>query len=290
MRAREGFDLGRTRRTNRVWALRWSSRAPRLAVIAACMVLSAVGLRSLAKGPVRSLATPPKAMEADVTAAAFAEDFARTYLVWDARWPERHERMLRRFLGSDVDSGAGFVLPPSGSQRVLWTAVVAQRAMDPRRRVVTVAAQTDRGRVHLAVSVSRDTRGLLFVSTPPAIVGPPPSTTNATSEPESEVEDRALRTVAARVVRNFLAREREDLAADLDARAIVSLPDRRLQVRSTDAITWVAEPRRVAVGVTAGAKSEPRMSLRYELTVLRVGGRWLVRTVHTNPIAQEGDR
>lgn len=280
-------DTTSVRRLTRVRVVRWSARAPRVALLMACAALGALGLKAITQPQAKSRIPQASDPRHDLAAQAFAEDFARAYLAWDGREPESHERAVRRFLAADVDPGAGLILPSAGSQSVLWTTVVSQRRAPRRRRIVTVAADTSRGRIHLAVTVGRDGRGLLFVSSPPAIVGPPGTTTTASGGPEGEVEDRALRTVAARVVRNFVGGERDDLAADLDSRAVVSLPERRLTLRSTDAVTWVAEPRRVAVAVTASERGGPRLALRYELTVLRRGGRWLVQVIHTNPVVRE---
>ncbi len=274
-----------------LWMAKTAARAPRAALLTVCAVLAIVGLRTLlSPTPVEPDEGPPVAVGVDVAAQSFAEAFARAYLTWDAQTPEAHERAVGRFLARDVEPGAGLIVPHRGSQRVRWSAVAAERRIGRRRRVVTVAADTSRGLLHLAVAVSRDARGMLFVSAVPAVVGAPARTTTAAARPEAEVEDSQLRALAVRVVRNYLAGERDDLVADLHSRAVVSLPDMRLAVRSTDAITWVSQPRRVAIAVTAQAPAGPRLALRYELSVLRVGGRWVVRTIHTNPIAREGDR
>ena len=273
-----------------LWRVRWQARTPRVVLAVSCVVLSALGLRTLLAPPASPSPAHVSANAEDVAANAFAEAFARAYLGWDARDPDAHERALRPFLARDLDTHAGVLLSGSGTQRVRWTAVEGTRAVDRNRRIVTVVAGTNRGPMHLAVSVSRDARGLLFVSTLPALLGPPPTATDATAGGEAEVEDRQLRAVASRVIRNFLAGDRADLAADLHPRAVTSLPELRLRVRSTDAITWVSEPRRVALTVTAEAQRDLRLALRYELSVLRVGGRWVVRTIHTNPIAREGHR
>jgi hypothetical protein len=272
----------------RLWAVRARARAPRIAVLVACGVLSAGGIKSIVAPQPPARAGRPLAPTSDLAAQAFAQEFARAYLEWDAAAPEAHERAVAPFLGSDVEAGAGLVVPETGAQTVRWATVAGDRRMAGRLRRVTIAAQTTRGRVHLSIAVGRDERGMLFVSAPPAIVGPPPRATNGSSGPEPEVEDRELRAVAARVVRNYLAGEREDLAADLHPRAVVSLPDVLLRVQSTDAVTWASEPRRLAVAVTAAERNGPRFALRYELGVLRVGRRWLVREVHINPIAREG--
>jgi hypothetical protein len=259
-------------------------------LVVACIVLTLAGVNATFS-PRGYTAVPPRnAMTTDLAAQAFAEAFARAYLTWDSTAPEMHERAVSRFIGADVDPAAGLVMPSTGSQRVRWTSAVADEATDDARRIVTIAAETSRGLLHLAVSVARDDEGLLFVSSAPAVVGPPGHSTKGAGSPETEVDVEQLRSVAARVVRNYLAGESDDVAADLHPRAVISLPDLRLKVRSTDAITWVSEPRRVAVTVAAEGPRDLRLALRYELSVLRVGGRWVVRTIHTNPIAREGDR
>lgn len=270
-------------------SMRARARAPRAALLVTCGVLAAVGLKELAV-PTRPVAAPgAPAAARDTTAEAFAESFVRSYLTWDARKPDAHERAVAPFLAADAEANAGLSVPPTSSQTVEWTAVVADRSAGARQRIVTVSAETSAGPVHLGVTVARDEGGLLFVARPPAVVGAPASTTKGVAAAEQEVEDRALRLVAGRVVRNYLAGERDDLAADLDARAVLSLPDFRLRVRTTDAVTWVSQPRRAAVVVTAGGRNGLQLTLRYELDVVRRAGRWVARTVHTNPVAREGD-
>jgi Conjugative transposon protein TcpC len=273
-----------------LWAVRAAARAPRIAVLAACGLLALVGARALLAPEPQLSAQRRSVTPVDVTARSFAEAFARTYLTWNADEPETRERAIARFVGSDVEPAAGVVVPPRGAQQVSWTAVEGDRAAGERGRIITVAAETSRGPIHLAVPVSRDDRGLLFVSGVPAIVGPPARTSTGAAPPEVEVEDRALRAVGSRVVRNYLAGERDDLAADLAPGAIVSLPELRLKVRSTDAVTWVSEPRRLAVALSASTPAGARLALRYELSVVRLSGRWVVRTIHINPVAREGDQ
>jgi hypothetical protein len=276
--------------TRPLWAIRTAARAPRIAVLAACGLLALAGVRALLAPQPQMPTQPRSAAAVDVAARAFAEAFAREYLNWNGSNPETRERAIARFLGAEVEPGAGLVVPPRGAQRVSWTAVEGDRAAGERRRIITVAAETSRGPTRLAVPVSRDDRGLLFVSGVPAIVGPPARTSTGAAPPELEVEDRALRAVASRVVRNYVAGERDDLAADLARGAVVSLPELRLKVRSTDAVTWVSEPRRLAVALTASTPDGARLSLRYELGVIRLSGRWVVRTIHINPVAREGDQ
>ncbi len=264
--------------------------APRVALLLACSILTVAGIRAVF--------APPTTLEAsrresppmhDLAAQAFAADFARAYLEWDPANPEEHERGMARFVGGSQSLDVALTGHSEIAQRVERTTPVGDVGSRQRRQI-TIAAETTRGRLHLAVPVERDENGMLFVASAPAIVGPPPVSKHPRSRPETEVEDRELRALAARVVRNFLSGERDDLAADLHPDAVVSLPEMPLRVRSTDAITWASAPRRVAVHVAAAPRHGPRMTLRYELSVLRMGGRWVVRTIHTNPIAREGDR
>jgi len=89
-------------------------------------------------------------------------------------------------------------------------------------------------------------------------------------------------------VTNYLAREREDLAADLAPGAVVSLTDAPMRVASVDGVTWADGRRgRIAVAVTATGRDGLRLALRYELGITRRAGRWLVQVVHTNPAARE---
>ena len=271
--------------TQSLLRIRAKARAPRAALILASVVLAAVGLKSLLSpvpvpAPVKS-----DASTRDVGAAAFAEAFARAYFTFDSGSPESRDRALERFMPRSRIGAIESV--PRSDESVRWSTIAAERPAGLRRRVVTVALQTSTTLRHLAVTVGRDDRGFLFVASAPAVVGPPPTAEEQRMSTERDVEDGELRTVATRVVKNYLAREREDLAADLDPEAVVSLPDTPFQVASLDSVTWAATNRRVAVAVTAAARDGLRLALRYELAVVRRAGRWLVKTVHVNPAARE---
>jgi hypothetical protein len=156
--------------------------------------------------------------------------------------------------------------------------------------VVTVAVDDGAAMSYLAVTVGRDRGGRLFVTGAPALVGPPATATGASSDAEVEVDDSVLRDVVGRVVRHYVSGDRADLAADLDAGAKVTLPSDRLQVADVLATTWVTRPARVAVTVTARGAGGLLLTLRYELGVVLHGGRWLVSSVHVNPLYREEPR
>ncbi|HWT95364.1 MAG TPA: conjugal transfer protein, partial [Solirubrobacteraceae bacterium] len=256
-----------------------------LAACSAAAVLALVGLKALLAPTPAPLPAPAITATAPPVVGAFAEAFTRAYFTVDPADRERWSQAV----GTFAPSGTLVLTPPSErAVRVTWTSVVNSATTAARNVVVTVVADTSVGVLHLAVPVARDRDGALRVSAPPALVGGPPVTQDAGPRVEREVDDEALRAVAGRVVKNYLARERDDLAADLAPGAVVPLPDLRLRVTSVEAVTWSGH--RVAVAVSARGREGLRLELRYELAVIRRGGRWLVRTVHTNPVANGGSR
>ena len=78
--------------------------------------------------------------------------------------------------------------------------------------------------------------------------------------------------------------ERDNLRADLDRGAVVSLASAAMTVRSTDSVTWAA-PRRVAVTIAAEDVEGAEWTLRYELSVVR-RDRWYVRAISIDPTSR----
>jgi hypothetical protein len=266
-----------------VQRLRWQARTPRIMFVATCAVLSCAGIASIlgsgARGSVPGTAHPH---QVDIAVLGFAEAFARTYLTASSSHGEQRDHELAAFMLPDDGLPADSVPP----QRVRWTSIAGWQPQGDGARV-TVLADTGHRRWYLAVTVARDAGGRLHVAGPPAVVGPPATVTRSPSAPEMEVEDPGLRTVAARVVRHYLAGETTDLAADLAAGAAISTPPTALLVVDVFATTWARRPSRVAVVVVARDVSGMQLTLRYELAVVRSGGRWLVRSVHVNPMYRE---
>jgi hypothetical protein len=266
-------------------ATRAVAHGPRLVVLSAVGVLAIAGARSAVAG---SDPSPPAARAAvrgeDLVAQGFAQSFARAYLTWDARRPELHAKQVSPYVSEALDPGAGLQPPDRGSQGVLWTAAVQDRPAGDRVRLITVAAQTTRSLVHLAIPVQRDARGFLIVPRYPSLVGPPVSDPAQKISPEDEVENSALRTVAQRAVTNYVEAERDNLRADLDRAAVVSLPSAALRMRSVDSVTWAA-PHRVAVTVSAKGADGTEWTLRYELSVVR-RDRWYVRAISIDPTSR----
>lgn len=272
--------VSRSARTTRALA-----QGPRILVLGVVGLLAIAGARAAIAGP----GTPPAPARAtapggNLSAQGFAQAFARAYLTWDGRDPERHVAQVRPYVSQILDPGAGLRPPDRGSQQVLWTAALADRPMSERIRVVTVAAQTTSSLVHLAVPVQRDARGFLVVPRYPAIVGPPVSDPGQAVAGEDDVEDAALRAVATRTVTNYVEGERDNLRADLDRGAVVSLPAAALKVRSVQSVTS-AGAGRVAVTLAAEDVDGAEWTLRYELSVVR-RDRWYVRAISIDPTSR----
>jgi hypothetical protein len=261
-------------------ALRWRARLPRLVTVVCLAVLALVGLRAAIAPADTSPARVVAPGGADHAAGAFAEAFVRAYLGWDPAQPEVREQRLSAFLSSSLEPDGG--LAPTGPRReVDWTAVVAQRR-DPTRTTVTVAAEVGGELIYLAVPVARDERRFMSIAAYPALIGAPASSADVDPRVEDEVEDAELRAVCERAVRNYLAGERRNLAADLADGAVVSLPTRRLRVESVESVAWAVPGRRVAVQLRAEEPDEATWTLRYELAVVR-RERWYVRQLHVDP-------
>lgn len=267
-------------------ATRVVAQGPRVVVLATLGVLAIAGARAAIAGPgVAPMPVRAAAPGENLSAQGFAQAFARAYLSWDSRYPERHADQVSPYVSHTLDPGAGLQPPDRGSQQVLWTAVLGDGSAGGRVRVVTVAAQTTRSLVHLAVPVQRDRRGFMVVPRYPSIVGPPVSDPRQAVAAEDGVDDGALRAVATRSVTNYVEGGRDNLRADLDRGAVVSLPAAALEVRSAVSVTWAAPPRRVAVTVAAEDADGAVWTLRYELSVVR-RDRWYVRAISIDPISR----
>lgn len=261
--------------SQRFAASRWAARAPRLAAVGASAVLAVAGLRgAFADAPAPAVA-PARTDVRDTVTEAVAQEFARDYLTLDVADRDT-ERLLK--YGAHIEAPRG----PRGLRRgVEWTAVsgVSRRG---RSSTVTVIAGTSRGRLALAVEIERAPNGVRRVATQPALVAVP-MLGSARSVTRRPVDDAALTVVIRRALKNYLARDTADLSADLAPGVAPLTPPAALRLRSVDAVTWVASPRRVAADVRVVDADRIAQRLSYQLTVQRRGGRWLVLAVHDNP-------
>jgi hypothetical protein len=267
---------------------RAAGRAPRVALICTCAVLTANGaVTMLQSPPVASPVPTPSRGPADTLAEqGLAERFAAAYLTLAPGEDGKREDRLRS-LGL-VESAGLADRVGRRPMRVTSTSVAAVRPVQGGANV-TVAVAAGGAWNFLSVPVRRRPGGLV-VDGVPAVVGEPPVAKDELGQPEDEVQSSQLKAMAGRVVRHYLAGARADLAADLAPRASVSIPRTDLRVANVDAITWADPGRRVAVALHARGRDGLNLTLRYELEVVRRGGRWLVIAVAGNPNQKEQSR
>ncbi|HST38174.1 MAG TPA: conjugal transfer protein [Conexibacter sp.] len=268
-------------------AQRLRALAPRVLVLAVVAVVGVNGLRAIFAGaPAPAVDAAPAHMTgASADVEGYAEAFARAYLTWEADDPDARTAALAAFLG-ERDADGGMRPADDTTQRVRWTSVAALEARRDRT-LVTVAAATDDGMLHLSVPVARGARGLQVVDYP-ALVGAPRADrdTRLATPHEWEVADAGLETVVQRALENYFGHADANLLADLTPTATVALPDQRLELQALDALTWVVPDRRVAARVRATDEAGSELTLRYELAVQRTD-RWYVDAIHTTPTPEE---
>jgi hypothetical protein len=267
--------------TTTLRALRIRSAAPRVLLYGAVLLLAVGGLRAALGGRPRTIVQAPRTVQSgpDYAALSFAEAFAREYLTWGAG-PDNRAQRLAPFLSQSLSTGGGLTPGAKTSQTVSWTTVSGAHLM-AGGVTVTIAAKTSNGLVYLAVPVVHGSRGLLAVGAYPAIVGAPPTDTAVVAVDGTAVDDNGLRTVVQRALTNYLAGSRTNLIADLTSSAVVSLPDKPLQVRSTTNLTWAQNGRTVNAQVTATDDHGTTWMLQYRLDVVH-RDRWYVSSIEFN--------
>lgn len=269
------------RRSARLERLR--ALAPRYLFVAAVAITSLVGLRELVS-PEKAPAPPSARVGSDYALEDFAQGFARAYLAYDAARPQVRERALRPYLPEELDAGAGLTPPERGSRAVEWVRVAQNQEALAGGRIVVVAAGIagESLPTYLAVPVERTSEGAITLTGYPSIVGSP-TIAGAELVAREEVEDRDVLIVAERVVRNYLAGEDANLAADLAPDAAVAIPAQRFEVESVEEVAWAAGADSGAVLATVSARDEAGglWTLTYELGVERRRGRVLVSFVET---------
>ena len=267
-------------------AVRLAGSAPRIALYAAAAILAVAGLRAILDPAPRPRPPAPPAPAHDLAAEAFAQSFVRAYLSWDQADQDGYDSRVGGYLAASLSADTELAVPAHGAQRVAWTQVVADDPSTGGHRTVVVEAQVNGPAQYVAVPVSRDAGGALFVAGYPALVGPPASDPNAAVAEEQDVSDPDLETVVHRALGNYLSAQMSDLRADLAAGAAVSPPSQPLTLRSVDRVTW-AGPGTAAAVVTAASGDGTVLALRYELSVVK-RDRWYVTAVETDP-RKEGD-
>jgi hypothetical protein len=242
--------------------------------------------------PVSSVRQPRPAAAAwpDDEARAFAADFARAYLSYSPRHPERYARSVLPFVSPDVASSIAPRFASRDSRQVVQSAVVARTAaVDDGRALVTVAA-TVAGRDvttrYLTVPVARDGGGGLAVYDLPSFSAPPARGRVEASEPEplSGPGAAAAQDVVSRFLRAFLAGRSADLAYLVPPGVRIGALGQRYELVGVDSIEQLgASGRTLSLLASVRARdvtSRATYPLRYRLRLVR-RDRWYVAAVNT---------
>lgn len=264
------------------------ARAPRLAVLAAGGLLGLAGLRGAIAPPRPTVLPAPRVASAPATVAPFAEAFVRDYLTWSAGDPADRERRLAGYLADGLDSDGGVVPASGGSQRPVWTAAGVPRAAERASawRVAVIAALRGGRRITLLVPVAAGAAGSLAVTDYPALTALAARGTARADQFNDQIDDAELERVVERALRNYLAGNATDLAADLAPGAHVTTPDQTGRLLAIDELAWQQPGRAAAVLADAQLADGNRIRLRFHLS-LRRDRRWFVAAINTtNPPTQ----
>jgi hypothetical protein len=254
--------------------VRWSARAPRLALLAVCAVLTAVGLRTVLATPAPAARTEPaRTSPAHLEAQAVAEEFARAYLSSDRGTDAQRRATLGRLAPAVAQAERDDPLPAAAGSHVLWSAVLGDQPTPGGDRV-TVLVETDRGATALVVDTQTTAQGVTVTGFP-AVVGPPRGSTVQPPDGEA-VDDGRLSSTIGRALGNYLAGRSGDLVADLLPGAVVSVPAQPLRLIAIDDLVWAGPGRSVRAEVRAQLSGAGELRLAYEIGVARRAGRWFV--------------
>lgn len=251
------------------------ARTPRYAFFAFVVLMCVAGVRSILSPPTPSAVPTQTGPPLDYAEQSFALAFSQVYLTYDSARPEAREAALAPFASSGFEIGAGFSPPQSGSQRVQWADVAQVQRPLAGGVIITVAAKlsTSAQPVYLSVPVDRERGGAIYLAAYPSFVGPPLSTTRATTDQGGEpVDDGEAAALVKRALANYLVGDAENLSADLADAATVTLPTNQLRLQGVDQLDWVNGTGGGAVLATISA-TDPRggaYTLRYEVGVRRV--------------------
>jgi|SRR5579875_261278 len=268
-----------------LWRLRLRREAPRIALLAfACWGIAA-NLRFTLAPPAPRIYRQSAPQQLDRAAQAFAVRFARAYLTFNGADPSAFSEGLSASLGRGAEGQLGVTLPGAANQTVSAAEAVSEREGPEGIEVFTVVCQTDdQGTVYLAVPVFREPSGAYGIAGYPAFVGGPQvADWREPFEAFPPVEETGVRTVVERALRNYLAGDTVDLAADLAEGAVVTTPPQRLLLEGVQSLRWVPGRSSVVALVDASDRLGARYTLSYQLDLAEVGGRWEIKAIEVEP-------
>lgn len=233
-------------------------------------------------------AKPAAAVWPDDETRAFAADFARAYLTYNAKDPEASATAIRAFVEPEL---ATAVVPEYGedaSRRAVGSVSVARVAkVDDSHALVTVAAAATGGTQYVSVPVARDANGGLVVSDLPSLTAPPALASVPAKETESlpASEREPIEDVVSRFLTAYLKGDSGELSFFVPAGTrITALAHEHELVDVTSlALAAPAQGRVRDVMATVRAKDAATgatYGLRYRLQLVRED-RWLVAAVNS---------
>ncbi|MBE2317826.1 conjugal transfer protein [Solirubrobacter sp. CPCC 204708] len=240
-------------------------------------------------GAVAATAKPAVASWPDDEVRAFASDFARAYLTYNAKDPEASESAIRAFVGPELASS---VVPEYGEdapRRAVGSVSVARvLRVDDSRALVTVAAAATGGTRYLTVPVARDARGGLVVSDLPSLAAPPTlaSAPQMSGESLPASERAPIEDVVSRFLTAYLAGDAGELSffTPTGVRIGALAAEHELVDVTSLALVAPAQGRVREVMATVRAKDAATgatYGLRYRLQLVRED-RWLVAAVNSS--------
>jgi hypothetical protein len=220
----------------------------------------------------------------DDEARAFAVEFARAYLSYSPREPQRSADAVRSLVAPEL---ADSVVPQFGedapAQSVEAAGVARSAVIDARHALVTVAVEGGR---YLTVPVARDGAGGLVVYDLPSFAAPPARGQVAPTavDPLSGGERDAIVDVLGRFFRAFLGGDALELSYFVPAGVRMDALGRRHELVGLVSVGQLspAEGRSREVLATVRARDPAGgavFTLRYRLRLVR-GDRWLVAEVN----------
>jgi hypothetical protein len=262
--------------------LRLSIVATRWAFCAVALVVVAAFARNAASASRERVIAPAAPTAPDPAADWFALSFARAYLSWSTD-PGTHQSGLSEFLSSADDPDAGLTPAPGAAEKLTWVEIAAEHPGTGGLRDYTIAAATTGGAIrYLAVTVARNADGREVLAHYPALVGAPSAARAGSLDGSGlpNVTDPQLVTVLTRAIRNYIDRSGENLAADLATGAQVAPVAPGLTMRALSRLA-VEPSGSVLATVVASDQGGDLFTLGYELTPVRLTGRWEIARIQS---------
>jgi hypothetical protein len=260
--------------------------AGRVVLWAAVILVAGRGLVSLFAGPASGSPAPKPAVVGErypsAAAEAFAARFTTDYLTYDATDPAGWAARTAAYGLDDLSGG----WDGQGTQTVTSVVPAGVESTSSRSGVVTVAARTGSGWLHLAVPVASTRTGLALAARPVFVAAPTAGKAPGTGS--GEVDTAAAEAVRPTLEAFLTAYANGDQAViaalSADRVDLPPLEGDRFTLAAVDAVTVPktkpGQDRTALVSVRwADHTSGAALGQTYQLGLTRSGERWLVTSL-----------